>query len=91
MRDHRGFADARISMEIFTRIPDTDQEPQIDDGLLDELIDDARWIVEQLEQSKNKAGDPIVFKLPKNTSSLVESHDATLMVQGIVAIIRVTY
>ena len=90
-RDHTGFADARISLEIFTSIPDSDEDPQIDDGVLDELIDDARWIMESLEQSRNKQGDPIVFKMKRNTSSVVESHDATLMVQGIVAIIQVTY
>lgn len=91
LRDTKGFADARISLEIFTKIPPSTDPPQIDDGVLDELIDDARWIVEQLEQARNAQGDPVVFKISRNTSALVESHDATLEVQGIVAIIRVTY
>jgi len=86
----KGFAEARLSFEIFTSIPES-ENPQIDDGILEELIIDARWIVSKLVQARNRQDDPIIYAYKKNTSSIVESHDATLMVQGIVAIIRVTY
>jgi len=89
--DKRGMENARISMEIFTSISKSTEPVMIDDGVMDELIEDARWIVNQLEQAKNKQGENVALKIDKHASNLVESHDATLGVQGIVAIIRVTY
>lgn len=88
--DGNGFKDADLSLEVFTKLPKTGDPVGIDDGLLDELMDDMWWVITEL--LKKRQGDfPVVFNVVKARVKAVESHDVTLGVQGIVVFLPVSY
>ena len=87
----RGMKSARISMEMFAPLPKAQDVPEIDDGLLDELIDDAEAIVLDLVMARDSSDDPIVFRVDETGARFVEAHDISLLVQGIVVTFNVQY
>ena len=90
-RNTMGMKDARCSMEMFRAMPEDEEEPQVDDGLMDELLDDAETILLDLLKSTDSNGDPILFKIDRDTVRFVEAHDTSIKVQGIVVTFNLTY
>lgn len=89
-RSH-GMKPTRCSMEIFCRLPSDQEVPEIDDGLMDELLDDAESVVRDLLRSKDSSGDPVVFRIDENTARFVEAHDVQVKVQGVVVMFNLEY
>lgn len=88
----RGMKPCRCSMEMFHRLPDPLMEsPEIDDGLMDELLDDAEWIINELASSRDSSGDPVVFRIDRKSVTFVEAHDIEVKVQGIVVSFNMEY
>lgn len=83
--------DASLSFEIAGRMIQPEDRPNLDDGLLDEMIDDAEWIIRSLIDSKDKQGDSVIMKAGFNDARIVEFHDVQLRVQGIIAFIEVSF
>ena len=83
--------DASITFEIAGRMIQPEQRPDLDDGLLDEFIDDAEWIIRSLIDSVDTQGDPVVLKAGFADARIVEFHDVQLRVQGIIAFIEVSF
>jgi len=88
---NRGMKPARCSMEMFRRMASTKEAPEIDDGLMDELLDDAEWLLQELMKSRTSADDPVVFRIDANSVRFVEAHDTELKVQGIVVTFNLEY
>lgn len=87
--DKRGMNEMVLGIEIFAAMPK--QTSAIDDGLLDDLLDDTRSILLDLMQARGQNGDPLVFKRHPGSDTAVEAHDATKCVQGLVVNLRLTY
>lgn len=87
----RGMKPARCSMEMFRSLPDLNAIPAIDDGLMDELLDDAEEILTELMKSRTASNDPIVFRIDANSVRFVEAHDTEIKVQGIVVTFNLEY
>lgn len=83
--------DASISFEIAGRMIQPEKSPDLDDGLLDEMIDDAEWIIRSLIDSDDSKGDPVILKANLLDARIVEFHDVQLRVQGIIAFIEVSF
>lgn len=83
--------DASISLEFGGQMLRPDERPDMDDGLLDEMIDDAEWIIRSLIGSTNSQGDNIILQAKIKDARIVEFHDAQLRVQGIVAFFEVNF
>jgi hypothetical protein len=88
---NRGMKPARCSMEMFRRMESTPEAPEIDDGLMDELLDDAEWLLKELMKSRTSADDPVVYRIDENSVRFVEAHDTELKVQGIVVTFNLEY
>ncbi len=88
-----GMRTGNFAVEIFARNPRKSDSvpPEIDDDLFDQLHDDASWIVRQLEKSQNSEGDSVVFRIDAAGARVLESHDAELGVQGVVATFTAIY
>ena len=85
-----GSKDGKISLEIAARMPDEKDHPSIDDGLMDDLIEDAETIVKDLIAAKD--GDyPIVFHIDKASARVIEWHDAEVKVQGVVVMFNAIF
>jgi hypothetical protein len=78
----RGMNEAKIGIEIATKMPGTTEDPQIDDGTLDLLIEDAEFILENTKRKQDSQGDNVLLKL--TGANVTEFHDAAIRVQGIV-------
>lgn len=84
------FPDARAmfridaTLEIFTRFGGEDAPPSIDDAAMDELHEDARWILEQLFTRPAQDGDRAALGMSTINVKAVETHDADLRVQGLI-------
>lgn len=85
-----GINDANISFEVAARMA-TGKESEVDDGLLDEIIDDAIWVIRSLKQAKNSQGDNVIMRLSERTARITEWHDPDVRVQGVVASFQVEY
>jgi hypothetical protein len=88
-----GMNEAKVTMEMFTYLPDmaSDESAEIDDQAMDNLVEDAAAIIDVLLLKKNTEGDPVVFKIDRTTSRIVEAHDTASKVQGVVVMLDVTY
>jgi len=88
---NKGMKPARCSMEITHRLPGEQESPEIDDGLMDELLDDAEWLITELMKSRTAGDDPVVFRIDENSVRFVEFHDIEVKVQGIVVTFNLEY
>jgi hypothetical protein len=86
-----GMKFANMSLEMFARMPERLEVPEIDDVLMDEMIDDAYELLRGLITARDVNDDPVVFKLDQASARVIESHDVDLKVQGIVVSFSVTY
>jgi hypothetical protein len=86
-----GQNEAQVALEMFLAVPESSARPQIDDGLMDELIADAESIVLELMRAKDSADFPVVFRLSQETASFVEAHDMDMGVQGIIVNFTIVY
>lgn len=78
-----GLQDATLRLELGVAIPDAADPPEIDDGVLDELYEDAVLLLHALEQSGLAANAPAITKLDWKGATFVEFHDPDERVQGI--------
>lgn len=85
------FQNMSISFEMFCRMPEEVSKDLTDDSVLDELVEDAQWILSELTRSVNGDGDNLVLKLDSKTSTALEVHDADLGVQGIIILFNLTF
>lgn len=86
----KGMTEAKIGIEMFASMPEG-TEPEIDDGLLDELIEDAEFILQKTIRERDSVGDSVILRLDGETANVVESHDSTKRVQGIVVTFNVNF
>lgn len=86
-----GMNDGVITLEMFSRMSSKEVPPEIDDGVMDELLEDAEAIFLGLMSAEDKQGDSVVTKLEQDSTEVVESHDTSLRVQGIVVTVPVTF
>ena len=89
--DGSGRITATVTLESFTRIKG--EVAEIDDLTLDEMCEHVRDVVLKLqdERSPSNLDYPIIFKLEKSTSKIVEAHDADLKIQGLTASFTVQF
>jgi len=74
---------ARVSFEVGARMP-SGREPQVDDGLLEELTDDCRWVLRQLVKATDPVGNQIVLRFEHSSARIREWHDPDMKVQGVI-------
>lgn len=82
---------ASLTLEFGAQLRSVSDDPGLDDGLMDELTDDAEWVVRSLIDSSNSQGDAVVLRTDLKESRAIEFHDAQLMVQGIVVNFEVSF
>ena len=82
--DDNGFQEMRVSLEVAARMPDDLEQPEIDDGLLDELTEDAERALQLVIKALDANQDAVVLRFDARTSRGVEFHDTALRVQGVV-------
>lgn len=82
---------ADLSFEIGAAMPEVESEIMIDDGILDEIVDDVEWVFRQLAQARDSKGDNVVLKADFDGSTVQEWHDPELRVQGVVARLSVDF
>lgn len=83
--------EATLGIDLFTAWDDDPGNPDVDDGLIDELIDDATEIVEALGRATDAQGDAVVFRIARTTARVMEVSDADLGVLGVIVQFNVTY
>lgn len=83
--------EASLTLEIAAQIRTQGEDPGLDDGLMDEFIDDAEWVVRSLIGKDNASGDAVVLKTDLEDSRAIEFHDPQLKVQGIIVNFDVSY
>jgi hypothetical protein len=81
--------DCRVSLEMFSRLPEV--ETGIDDGLMDELFEDAEYIFRSFVNALDGQGNSVVLSADQPGVRVVEAHDANLGVQGVVVMMNITY
>lgn len=79
---HNGIHNAEVAIEMAAAMPGDDEEPGIDDGLMDDLTEDAEEIVRQLLTKQDALGDAVALKVVGR--SIDEFHDSELRVQGVI-------
>jgi len=85
-----GINDMTLSLEMATSMP-TGSEPEIDDGILDELFQDAETLLRKAAERIDSNGDPAAIVLMTESARVVEFHDSRLRVQGIVLTLTASY
>ena len=85
----QGFIRATLSMEIMCRLPD--QPEEIDDGLMDDLYEDVEQVIKKLSVSVDDEGNPVIAFINRETANVIETHDATRGVQGLVVLMEVDF
>jgi len=83
----------RLAFEVGCRMPNPEEEPNIDDGLFDELIDDVERVVHELMLARSPGATEysVTFSLKTESAVVAEWHDADLMIQGLTFTIDCTY
>lgn len=79
----RDINDANVAFELGARMP-SGREPEVDDGLLEELTDDAKWVIRQLVKGTDSVGDAVVLRLEHQSARIREWHDPDMKVQGVI-------
>lgn len=86
-----GIQKASMSIEVAGSMPSPKDNPEVDDGLLDEFFEDVSLVLLSLREAKQGRGeDPVVFDVTADATA-TEFHDSTLKVQGIMVFFRVQY
>ncbi len=78
-----------ITFELAASMPEG-EEPGFDDGVQEEMIEDARWVVERAAADQYN-GDTMFALLRGSRTVAEEFHDASDRVQGVVASFRIKY
>lgn len=86
-----GMNEGKLSLEMASRMAEETTDPQIDDTEIDRLISDAEGILYGLMKAVDKAGDSVLLRLDRESVNVVEFHDTSRMVQGIVVSFFVVY
>lgn len=89
--EKHGFRDGNMTFEYFASMPDQTGIPQVDDDLSGEMIDDLVWIISTLVKEKNARGEPIVTRIDRTNTRIVESHDVNLRAQGIIVTLNLNF
>ena len=79
-----GAQPGNASMEFCGRFEDENEFKEIEEALLDEYVEDAEKIIDALLNAQYASGDPVVFRVNRETARVVEFHDMSIRVQGIV-------
>lgn len=80
-----------LSMEIMAALPPEEKE-EMDDGLLDQMYRDTRKVLTELFEAKAEdVNMPIAIRQQAGTDRAVETHDATIGVQGLIAMLRIDF
>lgn len=88
---NNGIQRAQMSIEVAGAMPSPKDNPEVDDGLLDEFFEDVSIVLLNLREAKQGKGqDPVVFDVSSDATA-TEFHDSTLKVQGIMVFFRVQY
>ena len=86
-----GITPASMSFEIGAPINEDRSNPEIDDGLLDELFEDAQLVLEGIQRLQQPGTqEPVILGMDRNVS-VVEWHSAELKIQGIVVIFNLKF
>lgn len=86
-----GMNTANFSIEFATRMEAPGEEPSIDDDTLDLLFEDVEGVLGEIEGAKDSNGDVLLLEFRRTTVQVVEFHDASLRVQGVVVTFTVGY
>lgn len=82
--------DATITLELATRIPNPDEHPDLDDGVLDEFLDDAVYVIRSMSQDVDPEGDFVGDAMLRTVRAL-EFYDPEFRLQGITVSFQVKY
>lgn len=74
----------KCTLEMFVKFDGEDSLDSLDDALMDEIHEDARWIIEQLVAQLSSEGDAVAIGVPTVGITAIETHDADLRVQGLI-------
>lgn len=88
--DGNEFNRANLALEVFAPMPDG-SDPGIDDGLLDELLEDAESIICDVNKATTSDGQPLAFDIVTGSASAKESSDVDQRVQGVVCQFTIRY
>lgn len=86
-----GMQEMTFSLEAATVIPDSTEQPEIDDGIIDILIEDMEAIFAEARVKVDAHGDSVALGVDTESARIVEFHDSALRVQGIIATVIVKY
>lgn len=81
--------EAEVTLALAARIEDS-PDPGLDDGVVQEMIDDARWVVREAARQREDGYRPFTA-LHDSTSTVQEFHDDADRVQGVVASFRLRH
>lgn len=84
--NEKGIHSMTVSIEAFTKLPSSVEE--IDESVMDQFYEDAHSVLVQLTQQKID-GQPVIFR--RFGDNVVEAHDASLGVQGVVITISLDF
>lgn len=87
----QGFRDGNLSFEYFARMPSQEGNPEIDDDLQDELVEDVLWIASQILRETNRNGQPLVTRVSRDAARIIEAHDVDLKVQGVIVTLNINF
>jgi len=86
-----GMNEGKLTLEMASRMAEETTDPQMDDAEIDRLISDAETIITGLMKAVDTAGDSVLYRLDRESVNVVEFHDTSRMVQGIVVSFFVVY
>ena len=85
----KGAHRARVRFEVFSRL-DEDPDREVNEKLMDEIRQDVREVVNRL-LALREGNAPVVFRVFKETASLIEDYNSEAWIQGVVAEFDVAY
>lgn len=82
--------EVNVSFEIASRWELDPADPQMDEGLQDDMLDDAKWVLQELAGATDENGDSVVLQARKD-DKFQEFSDPDVRVQGVVVFVDITY
>lgn len=81
--------DISLTLEMATTIKDVN-DVEIDDVAIDTMTEDGLAALEALDRARDSDGCPYITKLERLGARVIEFHDASLRVQGVILSVNVS-
>lgn len=82
---------ATVTLEVAGQLSNPEDQPELNDGLMDEFTEDLEWIARSLMNSTDDQGDSVITGLNLKDATAIEFHDPQFGVQGMILNFNITY